>query len=825
MFKKIDKVMILLFSFIFFVGIIIIYLIKIDMHVQKYYSYHDSVSELQVLNKGFDNFLFTKLNFINYDNINKEILEFEKHLKYLNSEFVRKTFPKKYTENLKQVIDFFKIKSDFIEHFKSQNALLLDSLHYLFDLNNKINKSKTIDKKSIDLINNTYLNLMKFYINNTIGTNQIQDNLKLLKIQLKKNNLFDINMFVAHTELNLKRLEGFKKITQTQNIYKLDRLLEDLHIILDENYQKNNKTQRVIVIILFFIIVVILSMLIISYRASLKLKDELFGFKTAIENSYNSIVITDADSNITYVNDVAQLETGYSKEELIGKNPRILKSGMNGDKFYDDMHKSINNGKKWEGEFINKRKDGTLYHEKASIMPILQDGQIIKYLAIKLNITDYIKAKQEVEHMAYHDSLTLLPNRANIENYLENRLEVAIRQKTKIALLFIDLDRFKNINDTLGHDIGDELLIGAAKRLKSALRKSDMLSRFGGDEFAIVIDGIDDNYSITRVCEKIIDSFQDPIQTKQHLLKISLSIGVSIFPSDAKDSTTLFKYADIAMYNAKNAGKNTYKYYQKEHSVSARNRFDIEQALKHAMSHNEFYMIYQPQYNLKNKSVIGLEALVRWNSKKLGLMTPDKFIPVCENIGYILELGLFIFKQACIDFLIFKQKCKTLKTISINISSIQLYQDRFIEDVTNIVKEVNIQTKDIILEITETHIMKNIIHSMTILEKLKKLGFNISIDDFGTGYSSLSYLKRFPISELKIDKSFIENVPENKDDVSIIKAIMALSSSMEYINIAEGIENITQEQFLADNGCQVGQGYYFCKPKTKEDLIEFLCII
>jgi len=352
-----------------------------------------------------------------------------------------------------------------------------------------------------------------------------------------------------------------------------------------------------------------------------------------------------------------------------------------------------------------------------------------------------------------------------------------------------------------------------------------MLSRFGGDEFAIVIDGIDDNYSVTRVCEKIIKYFQEPIQTQQHLLNITLSIGISLYPSDANDSTTLFKYADIAMYKAKNDGKNTYMYYKKELSISARKRFDIEQALKNIISYNEFYMMYQPQYRLIDKSIIGIEALVRWNSNSLGSINPDKFIPICEDIGYILKLGLFIFRQSCIDFLIFKRKCNTLKTISINISAIQLYQDRFIEDIIKIVNDVKIQTQDIVLEITETQIMKNIVHSMTVLEKLKRLGFNISIDDFGTGHSSLSYLKRFPINELKIDKSFVENLPDNKDDVSIIKAIMALSSSMEYTNVAEGIENITQEEFLVDNGCQVGQGYYFCKPKIKEDLIDFLCII
>ena len=822
MFKKIDKLSILLSLFIFFIGLASAYLVKIDTLTQKYSSFHDSVSKLQLINKDFNNFLLTKSTFINYDNINTEITNFEKELTYLGSKDVIDSFDIEYLNYLKKIIKEYDKKVNDIEYFKSQNSQLMDSIYFLYDLNFEIFNSKVIDKKIINIVNDTYLNLVKYYVNNSIDTNTINKNIKLLRSKLKKDTPFEIKIFINHVKVNLSRIKGFNKITTYQKSDKLNKSIESLHMLIDETNIKHNIIQRTIMGVFFMIIIIILFMLVIGYRTSLKLKNELLGFKTAIENSYNSIVITDTDSNITYVNDVAQKETGYTKEELIGQNPRVLKSGVNSAEFYDGMHEALSNGEKWEGEFVNKRKDGSFYHEKASIMPIFHGNKIANYLAIKLNITDYIEAKREVEHMAYHDSLTSLPNRTNIENYLENRLKVASRQDTKIALLFIDLDRFKNINDTLGHDIGDELLVAVAKRLKYSLRKSDVLSRFGGDEFAVVIDGADENYSISYICKKIIDSFSKPIQTKLHTLNITLSIGVSIFPNDANNSTTLFKYADIAMYKAKSAGKNRYEYYQKELSIDAHNRFDMEQALKVAMNNDEFYMMYQPQYKLEDKSTIGLEALVRWNSKTLGFVGPDKFIPVCEDIGYILELGLFIFKQSCIDVLIFKKHSHTLKTISINISAVQLYQDKFVQNIMQIIDEVGIDTKSIVMEITETHIMKNVIHSMNILQKLKDLGFDISIDDFGTGHSSLSYLKRFPINELKIDKSFIDHIPQDKDDVAIVKAILALSSNMEYINVAEGIENINQEEFLLKNNCQIGQGYYFCKPQKKEDLIVFL---
>ncbi|MCW9026494.1 MAG: EAL domain-containing protein, partial [Thiovulaceae bacterium] len=542
----------------------------------------------------------------------------------------------------------------------------------------------------------------------------------------------------------------------------------------------------------------------------------------AVENSYNSIVITDINKNIIYVNDIVLKETGYSKEELLGQNPRMLKSGDKSDEFYKGMHEHIDNGEKWEGEFINKRKDGTQYYEKASIMPIFQDGKLVNYLAIKLNITDYVLQQQKVKHMAYHDSLTSLPNRTNVEEYLDINIPIARRNKHKIAVLFIDIDNFKTINDTLGHDIGDEFIKECAKMLKSSLRKSDILARIGGDEFVIILESIDTNYSAATVSTNIINMFQNPIETKNNKLNMTVSIGISIFPNDADDCITLFKCADMAMYKAKESGKNNFQYYKKKLSVHMHGRLNIEQALKNSVKNDEIFLMYQPKYNIATKNIIGFEALARWQNEKLGLIPPDKFIAIAENSNDIIEIGLFIFEQACRDFLIFKTLNESIEVIAINISTVQLYQDGFIDDIMKIVDEVRVDTSSIMLEITETHIMKNIAHSMTVLSKLKELGFCISIDDFGTGYSSLNYLKQFPINELKIDKSFISDLPNDLNDVAITKAIISLSKNMGYVNVAEGIETKEQEEFLIKNGCEVGQGYLFCKPKIKDELIEFL---
>jgi len=818
--KKIDSITILLWIFILFIILVFGYLMQVSIYVGLHANYQDKVNKLKIIDKEFDNFLLQQAVFINYDKINKNIFSFDKDLKYLASKEALKTHSPEYSSLLKEVKQLYKNKLSSIEYFKSENSQFLYSMHYLFDLNLAILESKNIDEKNKNIVNSILLQVTKQYINATIDNTAILKQLNSLNQNSKDNDL--IKMFISHIKINTKRIKGFNKIKETQNLPTLYKSLDNLHKYLEKDYQEHIFIEVIIVSLLFALALIILLILIYINRRAISLRDELLGFKIAVENSYNSIVMTDIDKNITYVNDVAIYETGYSREELIGENPRILKSGLNNDVFYQELDTALAQGKKWEGEFINKKKDDSLFYEKASIMPIYQDGELVNYLAIKLNITDYIEEKHKVEYMAYHDSLTSLPNRTSIEAYLKNRLPVATRSHSKIAILFIDLDRFKTINDTLGHDVGDELLVECAKRMREGLRDSDMLARVGGDEFVIIIESPSNDYSAAHVCEKILQLFTQPIQTKAHLLNITLSIGVSIYPDDDSDYKQLFKYADIAMYEAKDAGKNTYKYYQKELSIEAHARLDMEQNLALALENSELYMMYQPKYSIIDKRIVGLEALARWESNTLGNVSPQKFIQVAEDTGFIIEIGLFIFAQSCKDFLEFKKYYPKLQTVSINISAVQLYQDSFISSILKIIQGVGIATSSIILEITETHIMKNVQQSTILLRELRALGFSISIDDFGTGHSSLSYLKLFPIDELKIDKSFVDDLPYDKNDIAISKSIITLSKSMGYVNVAEGIENEAQEQFLKKNNCSIGQGYYFCKPKTKDDLISFL---
>lgn len=779
---------------------------------------------MKIIDKSFDNFLLKKSTFINYDNINLKTTNFRNKIIFLDSEESYKLFDENYAYLLSNIKKSFDKKQNLIEKFKSNSASLLNSIHYISDLNKVILESTSQTEEIVKIASDETILLISYYINGYVNKKLMQDNLTLLKNRLTKyNGNIELELFIIHVSKNIKRIENYHSVGEV--VYKkvfLNDNIDELHTFLEKDYKEKVFIEKIITTLFFVIALIILVILLIKHKRSLIVRNELLGFKSAVENSDNSIVITDSDKNITYVNDVFEKETGYSREEVFGQNPRVLKSGKMPQSVYDELNIKLDAGEKWEGEFINIRKDKSLYYEKASIIPIYIDNELKHYLAIKLNITNYIEQKNELEFLALYDSLTTLPNRTNIENTIEKKMEIAKRNNSNITILFIDLDRFKIINDTLGHVVGDELLIETAKRLKTSLRESDVLARLGGDEFLIVLETLDDEHHAGKVCEKIITLFSEPIQTKEHQLNITLSIGISIYPDDGLDYKTLLKNADIAMYQAKRAGKNTFRYYQKQLSIEVQNRLDIEQAFNSAIQNSEFYMMYQPKYTLVDKKIVGLEALVRWKSHSLGTMSPDKFIPIAEDTGFIIELGMFIFKQACKDFLVFKKHSVDLTSISINVSAVQLYQEKFVNDIVSIVNEVGISPKSVVLEITETYIMKNINHSMKMLHELQKAGFSISIDDFGTGHSSLNYLKNFPINELKIDKSFIDGVPDNHNDIAITQVIIDLSKKLGYVNTAEGIENERQEQFLLDNVCLVGQGFYFCVPKIKDDLIKFI---
>ncbi|MCD6259725.1 MAG: EAL domain-containing protein [Helicobacteraceae bacterium] len=432
-------------------------------------------------------------------------------------------------------------------------------------------------------------------------------------------------------------------------------------------------------------------------------------------------------------------------------------------------------------------------------------------------------SRKKLEHLSSHDTLTHLPNRRLFISRVDEAIKRAQRHNKKAAVIFIDLDNFKQVNDSLGHDIGDELLISIAKRLSHQLRDTDTVARIGGDEFNLLIEDIQNYEDVEAICMKLMDEFHTPFECNDHQIHTTISMGIALFPEDGKDSTTLIKNADLAMYQAKDSGRNQFRFYSQELSSFIEKRLEMISALKSAIaSGDEFSLQYQPKINSKTERICAIEALVRWNSRSLGFVMPGDFISLAEDTHLIIEIGKWILKQACQDFIKLQKHSPLLETISINVSSVQLNYSDMVQTLQNTIQETQIDPHHIELEITESYIATNEIHAIETLEKFRAMGVKLAIDDFGTGYSSMSYLQKLPVTRLKIDKSFIDNLPDSHESVAIAKAIIILAKTFDLFITAEGVETKEQVIFLQEQECDEIQGYYYSKPLVFEDLCAFI---
>lgn len=473
--------------------------------------------------------------------------------------------------------------------------------------------------------------------------------------------------------------------------------------------------------------------------------------------SGEAIVITDSENRIMETNKAFAQFTGYSREEALGKNPRVLKSGIEDKKFYENMWRSILETNYWQGEIWDKRKDGSLYPKWLTITAIRgEDNVITNYFATFSDITQRKEAEKRIEQLAHTDTLTSLPNRHTLVERLTQALEQARRGGHLLAVLFVDLDRFKMINDTLGHHVGDLLLMEVASRLKGSLRAEDVVARFGGDEFVVVQPTIRSQVEPAHLAEKILKTVAAPYFLDNNTVYTSPSIGISVFPNDGTTVAELFKNADAAMYHAKAAGRNTYQMFTKEMHTAAQQRLAIENSLRSAVAGDQFVLHYQPQVDAATGNLVGFEALVRWQSPESGLVYPDRFIPVAEETGMILEIGRHVFEKACRQAARWRAAGHPVVPIAVNLSARQLRQPDLPEMLSEIMKECGADPHMIELEVTESMTMERPVESVRILGALKAMGIGLAIDDFGTGYSSLSYLKLFPVDKLKIDRSFVK---------------------------------------------------------------------
>ncbi|MDH5612471.1 MAG: EAL domain-containing protein [Gammaproteobacteria bacterium] len=539
----------------------------------------------------------------------------------------------------------------------------------------------------------------------------------------------------------------------------------------------------------------------------------------AFENTSDGIVITDAASIILSVNRAFTKVTGYSEEDAIGKNISILSSGVHDEYYYKSMWNEIEETGHWQGEIKNRRKNGGVYTQLLSINSFKDDqGNTVEYIGVFADISNIKEAEHKFDYLTHHDPLTNLPNRLLCNARLEHELQSADRRDHMVAVMLLDLDMFKNINDSLGHVTGDKLLKSVTERLSKRMRCEDTISRIGGDEFVLIIGHLKSKSDAEHFAENIIDMFSESFDLGEHEIFIGASIGISIYPEDANDAETMMRNADAAMYRAKSEGRNNYQFYTADLTSIANERLSTEYYLRHALAKNELILHYQPQYSLQTGKMIAVEALIRWKHPVDGLVFPDKFISVAEETGLIVPIGKWVIETACKQLKEWQDSgCSGLR-MAINLSARQFRKPGLASVVNDVLIETGISPDKIDLELTESIIMRDAKITIDTLNEFHQMGVELSIDDFGTGYSSLSYLKKFPITRLKIDRSFVRDITIDKDDAELINSIIALGHCMNLKVLAEGVEDIEQLNYLKQNGCDEVQGYFYSKPIPADEL-------
>jgi len=531
------------------------------------------------------------------------------------------------------------------------------------------------------------------------------------------------------------------------------------------------------------------------------------------KNSAQAMCITDYSNAIININPAFTKITGYTFEDVVGKNPNILSSNTHSEKFYKDMWISINNRGHFSGEVENKRKNGEIFSSILTINSVKnQDGLVDHYIGLFTDINEKKKAEEKIIKQANYDSLTNLYNRRIFQIQLEEEIHKTNRSKIPFALFFIDLDHFKDVNDTLGHEIGDIVLIEAARRIQKNIRESDILSRFGGDEFTLILRDLKDSSFLEKIATNIIDSLSKTFYIAGEEIHISASIGIAVYPSDAENSVDLLKNADHAMYEAKKEGRSRYEYFVDSMHTSAKNDRELISSLHNAIDLHQFEIYYQPIIDLSNNEVKKAEALLRWNKPEEGVICPDKFISLAEKSGLIVKIGEWVYKETMRQNSLWKSKYDKNLQVSINKSPVQFRVDVDIDNWMDFMKTLGLSGKEISIEITENVLMEAERSTKNKLIKYGSEGIEISIDDFGTGYSSLSYLKKFNVDYIKIDKTFVESICEDEKDLALCEAMIVMAHKLDIKVIAEGIETLEQKELLVSLGCDYGQGYFFSYP-------------
>ena len=547
-------------------------------------------------------------------------------------------------------------------------------------------------------------------------------------------------------------------------------------------------------------------------RAAMR-SDQLRLAEVVFERNNDAVTITDGDNRIVAVNAAFTRITGYEQAEVLGQNPRVLSSGRQDKFFYQEMWRALLERGSWEGEICNRRKNGECYPEWLKIS-VVRDaaGATTHHVAMFSDISKAKAAEAQIHQLAFYDALTGLPNRVLARERMVDAIGKADRDGWRVGVLFIDLDRFKVINDSLGHHVGDGLLKEVGRRLRAALRATDTVARLGGDEFLVLLPGIGSADEIAPIANALVRRVTEPFTLEGHALRVAPSIGITVYPDDASDYDTLLRNADIAMYKAKQDGRSGYRFYCAALHANASRLWQIERDMRDALALGQYRLHYQPQVDLATGARIGCEALVRWQHPERGMIAPDQFIPVAEETGFIAELGEWVLHEACRQNRAWQDAGQPALPVAVNVSAYQFQRAGFYDTVVAALAQNGLAAACLELEMTERIVMDDAQGAIELLQRLRALGVRLAIDDFGTGYSSLGYLRRLPVDKLKIDRSFIRDIEQSRENLAVTQAVITLGRNLGMTVVAEGIETAAQANVLIEHGCEQGQGYYFGRP-------------
>jgi len=563
--------------------------------------------------------------------------------------------------------------------------------------------------------------------------------------------------------------------------------------------------------------------IVVSRDISQRRRDEeaLAMWSKVMAAAHNGILITDGQQRIIQVNPAFSRITGYSLDDVRGQRPSILSSGRHSADFYQRIWHDIDTQGHWQGEIWNRRKDGVVFPEWQSISCVRgEDGQVSHYISVFSDISSQKESEAYIRRLAYYDTLTGLANRALLGDHAAQALAMLHNHGGSLALMFIDLDRFKNINDTLGHSVGDGLLLEVGRRLSGLVRERDTLSRLGGDEFIVLLPETGEDEA-AHWAEQVLAELGQPYRIAGYDMVVTPSIGIAMAPADGDTLEALLRSADAAMYRAKEEGRNTFRFFASHMQQRTVNRLRLEAELRHAIRHDQLLLHYQPQCTLDGQ-LVGVEALVRWQHPELGMIPPGEFIPLAEESGLVVPLGTWVMHEAVNQLARWRASGVMVPQVAVNLSALQFRQPQLVDQVKDCLQQAGVPPACLELELTESVVLKDPDEALALMERLHVLGVRLSIDDFGTGYSSLNYLRRFPVDRLKIDRSFILDLDNDPRGAAIVEAIVSLSRSLGFITIAEGVETAHQLSQLRRLHCDEVQGYYYARPMAAEQLVSWL---